>query len=76
MESSFEPLPFDAAAARAFGRVAADLRFAGRKPAARAYDALIAVTALLRGLSVHTYNPADFRGIAGLDVVAVPLPRR
>lgn len=75
-ESSFEPLPFDAAAARAFGRVAADLRSAGRKPAARAYDALIAATALSRGLSVHTCNPADFRGITGLDVVAVPLPRR
>jgi len=35
-EADFEPLPFDAAAARAFGRVAAVLRQAGRKPAARA----------------------------------------
>jgi len=35
-EADFEPLPFDAAAARAFGRVAASLRHAGRKPAARA----------------------------------------
>ena len=30
--------------ARAFGRVAASLRSAGRKPAARAYDALIAAS--------------------------------
>ena len=41
-ESDFQPLPFDSAAARAFGGVAADLRRAGRKPAARAYDALVA----------------------------------
>ena len=41
-EATFEPLPFDAAAARAFGAVAASLRASGRKPAARGYDALIA----------------------------------
>jgi tRNA(fMet)-specific endonuclease VapC len=39
-EAGFEPLPFDAPAARAFGRVAASMRSAGRKPAARAYDAI------------------------------------
>lgn len=33
VEASFNQLPFDAAAARAFGRVAAGLRRAGRKPA-------------------------------------------
>ena len=66
------PLAFDAAAARAFGRVAASLRAAGRKPAARAYDALIAATALANGLPVYTANPADFSGIDGLVVVAVP----
>ena len=41
-ESDFDPVPFGPDAARAFGRVAASLRSAGRKPAARAYDALIA----------------------------------
>ena len=65
------PLAFDAAAARAFGRVAASLRAAGRKPAAGAYDALIAATALANGLPVYTANPADFSGIDGLEVVAV-----
>lgn len=70
-EADFSPLPFDAAAARAFGRVAAALRRSGRKPAARAYDAMIAATALANGLPVYTANPADFRGIEGLDVVAV-----
>ena len=75
-ESSFEPIPFDAAAARTFARVAADLRGKGRKRAARAYDTLIAATALSRGLAVHTCNPDDFEGIDGLDVVEVPHPDR
>lgn len=73
-EADFDPLPFDAAAARAFGRVAADLRSAGRKPAARAYDAMIAAIAIANGLPLYTCNPADFAGIGGLDVVAIPHP--
>lgn len=73
-EADFEPLPFDAAAARSFGQVAAGLRRAGRKPAARAYDAMIAATAISNGLPVHTCNPRDFAGIEGLTVVAVPNP--
>jgi predicted nucleic acid-binding protein len=74
-EATFDPLPFDAAAARAYGAVAASLRRASRKPSARAFDALIAATAIANGLSVYTCNPKDFVGIAGLDVVTVPLPR-
>ena len=73
-ETDFEPVPFGSAAARAFGRVAADLRAAGRKPRARAYDALIAATALAEGLPLFTCNPEDFAGIEGLDVVSVPHP--
>ena len=73
-EADFDPLPFDAAAARAFGRVAASLRRAGRKPAARAYDALIAATALANDLPVYSCNPADFTGIDDLEVVPVPVP--
>ena len=73
-EADFDPLPFDAAAARTFGRVAASLRRVGRKPAARAYDAMIAATALSNDLPVYTCNPDDFAGIDGLTVVAVPVP--
>ena len=73
-EADFDPLPFDAPAARAFGRVAASLRRAGRKPLTRAYDAMIAATAISRDLPVYTCNPADFNGIDGLAVVAVPVP--
>jgi len=72
-EASFDPLPFDAAAARAFARVAADLRASGRRPAARAFDALIAATALANGLPLHTANPRDVMGIGGLDVREVRL---
>lgn len=67
-EADFDPLPLDAAAARAFGGVAAALRTAGRTRAARAYDALIAATALAHGLAVYTSNPDDFDGIPGLVV--------
>nr|WP_239028993.1 PIN domain-containing protein [Pseudonocardia acidicola] len=73
-EADFDPLPFDPAAARAFARVAAALRQSGRKPQARAYDAMIAAVALARDLPVHTSNPNDFAGIDGLTVVLVPVP--
>jgi tRNA(fMet)-specific endonuclease VapC len=73
-EADFDPLPFDAAAARAFGAVAAGLRRAGRKPAARAYDAMIAAIAIANGLPVYTCNPQDFAAIDGLTVVPVPHP--
>jgi tRNA(fMet)-specific endonuclease VapC len=71
-EATFNPLPFDAAAARAFGQVAASLRRAGRKPAARAYDAMIAATAIANNLPVYTCNVRDFSAIGGLEVIAVP----
>jgi predicted nucleic acid-binding protein len=75
VESDFQPLPFDAPAARAFGRVAASLRRAGRKPAARANDAMIAAVALANGLPLFTCNPQNFAGIDGLEVVALDLGR-
>ncbi len=73
-EADFDPLPFDAGAARAFGRVAASLRRAGRKATARTYDAMIAATALAENLPVYTCNPSDFNGIDDLEVIAVPVP--
>jgi tRNA(fMet)-specific endonuclease VapC len=73
-EADFEPLPFDASAARAFGQVAASLRRAGRKPAARAYDAMIGAIAIANDLPLYTCNPADFATIDRLRVVPVPHP--
>lgn len=72
-ESDFDSLPFDAGAARAFGGVAASLRARGRKPAARAYDALIAATAIAGATPLYTCNPEDFEGIEGLDLRPVPI---
>ncbi|WP_419946382.1 type II toxin-antitoxin system VapC family toxin [Candidatus Poriferisodalis sp.] len=72
-EADFDPLPFDDAAARVFGQVASDLRASGRKRAARAYDALIAATAISNGLPLYTANPADFEGITDLEIVVLPV---
>ena len=68
-----EPL-ITAAAARAFGQVAASLPRGGRRTAARAYDAMIAATALANELPVYTCKVDDFNGIDGLEIVAVPDP--
>lgn len=73
-EADFDPLPFDADAARAFGQVASSLRRSGRKAAARAFDAMIAAVALANEMPLYTCNPADFAGIDGLTVVALPHP--
>lgn len=70
-ESVFVAIPLDAKVARAYGRVAADLRAAGRKASARAFDALIAATALAHDLPLYTANPDDFAAITGLDVRTV-----
>ena len=70
-EATFEPIPFDAAAARAFGRVAAELRGSGRRKKARSFDAIIAATALSRNLPIFTANAEDFTGIEGLEVVPI-----
>lgn len=67
-ESAFDPIPFDAACARRFAIVATALRDNGRKSRARAFDALIAATALAHDLPLYTRNPRDFEGISNLDV--------
>jgi len=70
-------LPLDAAVARAYGRVYAALAAAGRKARGRrAFDLLIAATALASGLPLYTRNPDDFQELDGLiDVVPVPPAR-
>jgi tRNA(fMet)-specific endonuclease VapC len=70
-EADFDPIPFDASCARTFGRVAASLRRSGRRTRARAYDVLIAATAVAHDLPVFTRNPDDFEGIDGLIVHTV-----
>ncbi|GAA4385221.1 type II toxin-antitoxin system VapC family toxin [Tsukamurella soli] len=67
-----DPLPFDAAAARTFGLVAAALRATGKKKGARAFDALIAAICISNELPLYTFNARDFENISGLEVVALP----
>lgn len=72
-EATFDPLPFDAACARAYGRVDAHTLAGGRKARGRrAVDLLIAATALATELALYTANPDDFTGLDRLiDVIPV-----
>jgi predicted nucleic acid-binding protein len=73
-ESEFDPVPFDAEAARIYGRVTAGVIAAGRKPRGRAVDLMIVSTAIAERLPLFTTNPDDF---AGLDTLIriVPVTR-
>jgi hypothetical protein len=72
-EATFEPLPVDADVARAYGRVYAAVRAAGRKARGRrAVDLFIAATALAANLPLYTRNPDDFAGLSQLlDIISV-----
>ncbi len=72
-EATFDPIPFGADAARAYGRVFSAAMAAGRKPrGARAVDLMIAATAVAEGLPLYTRNPDDFRSLEDLvTIVAV-----
>jgi len=74
-EHEFDPIPFDAEAARAYGRVVAAVVSAGRKPRRRSADLMIAATAIAAGLPLYTTNPDDFVGLRRLlAVVTVTRP--
>jgi len=63
VEATFDPVPIDAAIARAFATVAALVRTAGRQPRARIMDLWIAATALALQTPLYTRNPDDFSGL-------------
>jgi predicted nucleic acid-binding protein len=73
-ESEFDPAPFDAEAARIFGRVTAAVIASGRKPRRRTADLMIAATAIAEGLPLFTTNPDDFTGLDDLMRI-VPVTR-
>ena len=74
-EHEFDPIPFDADAARAYGRVTAAVIAVGRKPRRRAADLMIAATAIAAELPLYTTNPDDFAGLSHLvSVVRVTRP--
>jgi predicted nucleic acid-binding protein len=73
-ESEFDPVPFDVTAARAYGRVAAAVIAAGRKPRRRIADLMIAATAIAEDLPLFTTNPDDYAGLDRL-VRVIPVAR-
>jgi len=69
-EATFDPLPFDGDAAKAYGRIYAAIVATGRKARGpRAVDLLIAATALAANLPLYTRNVDDFRGVEHLLTV-------
>lgn len=74
-EATFDPLPFDGEAARAFGIVSAAVLTAGRKRRRRIADLMIAAVAIANGLPLFTTNPRDFAGLEKLlAVTAIQRP--
>ncbi len=69
IEATFEPLAFDARAARSYGQAVAAVRNSGRSHRSRAADLLIAATAHANGLVLYTRNPDDFSGLEDLVTV-------
>ena len=73
-ENEFDPIPFDAEAARIYGRVCAAVTSAGRTPRRRIAHLMIASIAIAEGLPLFTTNPEDFKGLDDLLAV-VPVTR-
>ncbi len=75
-EATFDAIPFDAAAARAYARLYAEVASAGRRARGRrALDLLVAATALAADLPLFTRNPSDFDGLDALiQIAAVHTP--
>jgi predicted nucleic acid-binding protein len=71
-EAAWEPLPFDANAARRYGQLVALVVAAGRQHRPRRLDLMIAATAAESRLPVFTRNADDFRGLeSAVTVIAV-----
>jgi predicted nucleic acid-binding protein len=76
-EATFDPIPFDADAARAFGMVCAGVIAEGRKPRRRIADLMIAAVAQANRLPLYTTNPDDFRGLEKLiEIIPIARPSR
>src|SRR6201995_3197041 len=73
-EHEFDPIPFDADAARAYGRGTAAVISPGRQPRRGAPDLMIAATAIVAELPLYTTNPDDFVGLDRL-VTVIPVTR-
>ncbi len=67
--ATWDALPFDIEAARAYGRAFAATRAAGRSSRTRLADLLIASTAAAHGLPLYTRNESDFLHLDGIVAV-------
>jgi predicted nucleic acid-binding protein len=72
IESHFDALPFNAAAARECGRLHAAVTQRGGQPRRRAFDLAIAATANVHGVPLLTYNGKDFQIIEDLVEIQSP----
>lgn len=72
-ESVFDPLPFDAPAARAYGQIVAAVR-ARAAPAHDTAALLVAATALCNDLPLYTARPQAFTGLEDLITVVDVTP--
>jgi hypothetical protein len=74
-DNEFDPIPFDAEAARIYGRVCAAVIGTGGMPRRRVADLMIAAIAIAEELPLLTTNPEDYKGLDGrLTVVPVARP--
>lgn len=70
VDGRFDPLPFDAGAARRYGALVASVIAVGRDPRPRRIDLMIAAIAAVNELPLFTTNAKDFVGLEG-DVTVV-----
>jgi predicted nucleic acid-binding protein len=71
LQRAFDAIPVDDAVAASYGRLAAAIVEAGRRPRARSMDLLIAATAHAHSARLYTRNATDFVGLEDLvEIVA------
>ena len=71
-EQTFQALAIDATVAREYGRLAAAVVAAGRKPRTRSLDLLIAATASANDARLYTRNPSNLVGLEDLlEIVTI-----
>jgi predicted nucleic acid-binding protein len=63
VEASYDPLPFDAAAARHYGHLVAQVVAAGQSPRPRRIDLMIAATAHANSMPLYTRNAKELAAL-------------